>query len=105
MTRRIFTGAASADLLAVTAPKPNFLIVLADDMGFSDAGCFGGEVETPHLNRLADNIRKALAHRHANPRVHQIDPRHELGHRMLHLNSRARTSGVIRGEGDSSINF
>ncbi len=53
MTRRNFMGAAGAALLAAPAPKPNFLIVLADDMGFSDAGCFGGEVETPILDRLA----------------------------------------------------
>ncbi|KAJ3536746.1 hypothetical protein NM208_g6593 [Fusarium decemcellulare] len=32
---------------------PNVLIVLADDLGFSDVGCFGGEIETPHLDRLA----------------------------------------------------
>lgn len=47
--------AATAPVLAgaSAAKKPNFLIVLADDMGFSDAGCFGGEVETPNLDRLA----------------------------------------------------
>jgi arylsulfatase len=33
--------------------KPNFLVILADDMGFSDAGCYGGEVETPNLDKLA----------------------------------------------------
>lgn len=33
--------------------KPNFLVIVADDMGFSDAGCYGGEVETPNLDRLA----------------------------------------------------
>ncbi len=33
--------------------RPNFLLLLADDMGFSDAGCYGGEIETPNLNRLA----------------------------------------------------
>jgi arylsulfatase A-like enzyme len=37
------------------APKPNFLIILADDMGFSDAGCYGGEIQTPNLDRLAAN--------------------------------------------------
>jgi arylsulfatase len=36
-----------------TSPNPNFLIILADDMGFSDAGCYGGEIETPNLDRLA----------------------------------------------------
>jgi arylsulfatase A-like enzyme len=38
-----------------TTAKPNFLIILADDMGFSDAGCYGGEIQTPNLDRLADN--------------------------------------------------
>jgi len=33
--------------------KPNFLILFADDMGYSDAGCYGGEIETPNLDRLA----------------------------------------------------
>ena len=37
------------------AAKPNFLIILADDMGFSDAGCYGGEIQTPNLDRLASN--------------------------------------------------
>ncbi len=33
--------------------KPNVLIILADDMGFSDLGCYGGEISTPNLDRLA----------------------------------------------------
>ena len=33
--------------------KPNFVLVLADDMGFSDAGCFGGEIDTPTVDALA----------------------------------------------------
>jgi len=40
---------------AETAAKPNILIILADDMGFSDAGCYGGDIETPNLDRLAKN--------------------------------------------------
>ena len=35
------------------ASKPNILLVLADDMGFSDIGCYGSEIETPHIDRLA----------------------------------------------------
>lgn len=33
--------------------QPNILLILNDDMGYSDIGCYGGEVETPHLDRLA----------------------------------------------------
>lgn len=33
--------------------KPNIVIILADDMGFSDIGCYGGEIQTPNLDGLA----------------------------------------------------
>ena len=35
--------------------RPNIIIMLTDDMGFSDLGCFGGEIDTPNLNGLAKN--------------------------------------------------
>lgn len=35
--------------------KPNILIILADDMGYSDLGCYGSEINTPSLDRLAEN--------------------------------------------------
>src|SRR6266542_3616710 len=38
-----------------SAAKPNILFILADDMGFADAGCYGGEIATPNLDRLAAN--------------------------------------------------
>ena len=39
--------------LAKTQTKPNILIILADDMGYSDIGCYGGEIHTPNIDRLA----------------------------------------------------
>jgi arylsulfatase A-like enzyme len=38
---------------AVAGAKPNIILILADDMGFSDIGCFGAEISTPNLDRLA----------------------------------------------------
>lgn len=44
-----------ASSLAAMPGKPNIVFIMADDMGYSDAGCYGGEIETPTLNRLAEN--------------------------------------------------
>ena len=38
---------------AKPSPRPNIIVILADDMGFSDLGCYGGEIQTPNLDRLA----------------------------------------------------
>ncbi len=40
---------------AGAADKPNILLILADDLGFSDLGCYGGEIATPNLDELAQN--------------------------------------------------
>jgi arylsulfatase A-like enzyme len=43
---------------AAAAGQPNIVVVLVDDMGFSDIGCYGSEIPTPNLDRLAaDGVR------------------------------------------------
>lgn len=66
--RSIHCGAIALALLAAlpgseaaaadTPARPNVVVILADDLGFSDLGCYGGEIQTPHLDRLAaDGLR------------------------------------------------
>ena len=43
----------SAPAAEAARRPPNVLVILADDLGFSDLGCYGGEIATPHLDRLA----------------------------------------------------
>ena len=38
---------------AMISEKPNIIIIMADDMGWSDIGCYGGEIQTPNIDRLA----------------------------------------------------
>src|SRR6476620_1176730 len=38
---------------AAEEKRPNVVVILADDMGYSDIGCYGGEIRTPNIDRLA----------------------------------------------------
>lgn len=49
------SGALSGAVQAKEAERPNFLVIVADDLGYSDIGAFGGEIATPHLDALAAN--------------------------------------------------
>jgi arylsulfatase len=46
-------GLAPAQVKIPPARSPNVVILLADDMGFSDIGCYGGEISTPNIDALA----------------------------------------------------
>ena len=48
LTLALLTGISFA-----YAERPNIIVILADDMGFSDIRAYGGEIETPNLDTLA----------------------------------------------------
>ncbi len=80
ITRRSFLRAAGLGTAALAAPgvlalaapagtkdgRPNIVLIMADDMGFSDIGCYGGEIQTPNIDALAaGGIRFTQFHNNA----------------------------------------
>ncbi|HEX6961223.1 MAG TPA: sulfatase-like hydrolase/transferase, partial [Lacipirellula sp.] len=59
---------ATLALHATAAEKPNFIVILADDLGYADLACFGGvDIETPELDRMAREGMRLTAFHQAAP--------------------------------------
>ena len=53
--RQVVGGGSAALAFGAKDPRPNIVLMMADDMGFSDLGCYGSEIATPNLDQLAKN--------------------------------------------------
>ena len=54
---RTATGFLMLTLMLISCSQkqlPNIILISADDLGWSDLGCYGSEVQTPHIDRLAE---------------------------------------------------
>ena len=49
----VFIGLSCLTFCANAAERPNIIYIMSDDMGYSDIGCYGSEIDTPNLNALA----------------------------------------------------
>ena len=49
----LLAGCARVETPATPQARPNVVLFLAEDPGYSDLGCYGGEIATPHLDALA----------------------------------------------------
>ncbi len=47
------TGALGRPVAAAAQARPNIIVILIDDMGWSDFGCYGSEIPTPNIDGLA----------------------------------------------------
>ena len=59
---RLYIPFLSFFLTLFATGKPNVVLILSDDMGYSDIGCYGGGIMTPNLDSLAENGSVSYTH-------------------------------------------
>ncbi|HWR51526.1 MAG TPA: sulfatase [Bryobacteraceae bacterium] len=68
MTRRNFLSVAAASAVqARSAAPPNVVLIVCDDLGYGDLGCYGGSLRTPHLDRMGSEGVRFTQFYSANP--------------------------------------
>jgi arylsulfatase A-like enzyme len=55
VTSMIVAWKSNPEIIPQKNRRPNIVVILVDDMGFSDLGCYGGEIKTPNIDYLAQN--------------------------------------------------
>ena len=77
--------------------RPNIVLILNDDMGYSDIGCYGGEVDTPTLDRLAANgLRFSQFYNTARCSPSRASAKGETRKRPPRFPRAARKSGLLK---------
>ncbi len=51
----VVLGTVSCTTPKISSKQPNIILIMSDDMGYSDIGCYGGVINTPELDKLADS--------------------------------------------------
>ena len=81
--------------------RPNIVLIMADDVGFSDIGCYGSEINTPHIDRLAEEgmrFRTFYNMAKCNPtRSTLLTGLYRGGKGAVHLAQLARQAGYVSG--------
>lgn len=82
--------------LAAKTARPNIILIVADDLGFSDVGCYGGEIRTPNIDRLAaEGLRLTQFYNNAQCALSRVSM-------MTGLYPRFGQGGLLRNVGENS---
>lgn len=89
-TSLLITGGLAFGAMTFAQEKPNIIVILADDLGFSDLGCYGGEVQTPVLDKMAkQGVRMTQMYNSAR----ELSVTCQFINRTLSASDRVRTHG------------